>query len=488
MKNIVIVGSGFGGVTAGALLQKEGYNVTLLEAAAEWGGSASKYRRNHYRFPVGATLGMGFEHNGIHERINSFLGIDVQKRLLSSVMQVDVGKQFISYEQNRDRFIKEWERVEPNYSNQIRAFFKEAWSIAAGLHAHMAHFPVIPPATVWEISALLKGVNLRTFGLPRYLFTTVGDLVEKHDLKECRSFVTFIDGVLLDSMQTSYENIPAYIGATALDVYHRGAYYIDGGLYELIDELIESIRSNGGVVKKPRHIKRIVKHANGYTLYDQRDRSYEADHVVLNMPLLNMKDLLEPHVYETMALKWNRREQVDQWGTFTMYVAIKEAAVTDTTPLFSQLQLEDGHHFFVSLSRKDDVRRAPKGFRTFTISTHITLSEWQTKADYDYHKTRLTREIIKKLSQTIMPNIESYIEWQESGGPIAWERYTNRKGGGVGGFPQTKENALWNAVSHRTGIPGLWICGDNVYPGAGSIGASSSGVHVARSISKKRLL
>ncbi|HFU76073.1 MAG TPA: FAD-binding protein, partial [Arcobacter sp.] len=31
MKNITIIGGGLGGLTAGALLSKEGYKITLLE-------------------------------------------------------------------------------------------------------------------------------------------------------------------------------------------------------------------------------------------------------------------------------------------------------------------------------------------------------------------------------------------------------------------------------------------------------------------------
>jgi len=87
--------------------------------------------------------------------------------------------------------------------------------------------------------------------------------------------------------------------------------------------------------------------------------------------------------------------------------------------------------------------------------------------------------------KTIIPSIEK-AEHQISGAPKAWERFTSRPNGGVGGFPQTLDHALFNSISHRSGLQGLWLCGDTVFPGAGTIGVSVSGYHVFQSITSHR--
>ena len=69
MKRIAIIGGGIAGVTAAALLARHGHDVTLCEGSREWGGSAGKFTRKDFTYPVGATLGMGFEAGGIHERV-----------------------------------------------------------------------------------------------------------------------------------------------------------------------------------------------------------------------------------------------------------------------------------------------------------------------------------------------------------------------------------------------------------------------------------
>lgn len=64
-ESVIVVGGGIGGLTAGALLS-DTHDVTVFEASNEWGGSAGKFSRSDFLFPVGATLGMGFEKEGVH--------------------------------------------------------------------------------------------------------------------------------------------------------------------------------------------------------------------------------------------------------------------------------------------------------------------------------------------------------------------------------------------------------------------------------------
>ena len=59
-KHIVVIGAGIGGLTAGALLLKQGYRVTVLEAHVYPGGCAGTFFHKNYRFDAGATLAGGF--------------------------------------------------------------------------------------------------------------------------------------------------------------------------------------------------------------------------------------------------------------------------------------------------------------------------------------------------------------------------------------------------------------------------------------------
>src|SRR5690606_36984982 len=118
-------GAGIGGLTAGSLLAKHGMEVTLLEASVELGGCASKFKRKKLLFPVGATLGMGLEAGGIHERVFRFLDKPMPLEPLDQVMEmVHPHATFVflkDRKQHVDRIVQEF----PKYEHNIRAFYKE---------------------------------------------------------------------------------------------------------------------------------------------------------------------------------------------------------------------------------------------------------------------------------------------------------------------------------------------------------------------------
>lgn len=86
------------------------------------------------------------------------------------------------------------------------------------------------------------------------------------------------------------------------------------------------------------------------------------------------------------------KAKLPQWGTYTMYLAVKEEDLPNNLSLFQQIFLSEqgdmteGEHIFVSISHPNDEKRAPKGYRTITASTYIELNKWQTKEAYDAKK------------------------------------------------------------------------------------------------------
>src|SRR5690606_37238482 len=73
--HVLIIGAGIGGLTAGALLLKEGFRVTVLEAHVYPGGSVGTFYHQGNRFDAGATLAAGFGPDGPHTQVGERLGI-----------------------------------------------------------------------------------------------------------------------------------------------------------------------------------------------------------------------------------------------------------------------------------------------------------------------------------------------------------------------------------------------------------------------------
>jgi phytoene dehydrogenase-like protein len=73
--DIIIIGSGLGGLTAGAKLAKEGKKVLLVEQHDRPGGCASTFKRKDFTFEVGLHEMDGLDRRDMKTRIFNDLGV-----------------------------------------------------------------------------------------------------------------------------------------------------------------------------------------------------------------------------------------------------------------------------------------------------------------------------------------------------------------------------------------------------------------------------
>lgn len=490
-KNILVVGAGIGGLTAAALLAKNGDRVTLLEASSELGGCASKFKRHKYLFPVGATLGMGLENGGIHERVFHFLGKPLPLEPLESVMEMIHPDHSFVFLKDRKLHVDNIVSHFPADESKIRAFYREIYATASIVRTMMDPLPALPPSTAKEWSALACAIRPVHVKLLPHFNKTLGDCLERHGLGELTAFRHMLDGLLIDSMQTDSEDVSYLLAVVALDIYHEGAYYVPGGLYRFAELMGDSIKENGGVLKKRRTVIQLARSEKGWMATDHRGNSYEADAVIVNAPIQLLPGMLPPELARQLKKPLLEGAQSETWTTLTLYMAVDSSKLSRPLPPFRQIStgggMAEGAHFFMSASLPGDLLRAPAGFQTVTVSTHSKTEHWDTQEKYDIAREALSERMLQAIEQQI-PGFRESIVHLEIGAPKAWERFTGRPNGFVGGFPQTLDAALFNSISHRSGIPGLYVCGDHIFPGGGTIGAAASGIHAARSIAGKLLI
>jgi C-3',4' desaturase CrtD len=492
-ENVLVVGAGIGGLTAASLLSKYGMNVTILEASSELGGCAGKFTRNKFLFPVGATLGMGLEENGILERVFRYLDKPFPLEPLETVMEMVHPEASFVFLKDRDRHVDQIVLRFPEYGRQIRSFYHEVFSIASTVRTLMGPLPVLPPTTAKEWAFLLGSLRPRHMKLLPYFNQTLEQRLKRHGLEHLSLFRQMIDGLLMDSMQTGSEDAMYLLAALALDIYHEGAYYVPGGLYRYAEIMSQSITENGGTLKKRRTIVKLQRMNDSWIATDQRGKHYTAANVVLNVPIHQLPKMLSPDSIGQLKKPLQKGLTTPTWTTLSLYIAVDSSKLGAPLPLFRQIATEagaglsEGDHFFMSASRPDDLLRAPDGIQTVTISTHSKFQNWDTQEKYEASRDAVTKRIFRSIEKLI-PNFQEAIVHFETGAPKAWERFAGRPNGYVGGFPQTLDTALFNAISHRSGLPGLYVCGDHIFPGGGTIGVATSGIHAARSISGQRLI
>ncbi len=160
----------------------------------------------------------------------------------------------------------------------------------------------------------------------------------------------------------------------------------------------------------------------------------------------------------------------------------------DDTAFHHQLVAEydrppgEGNTVFLSFSGPGERGRARDGGRALTVSTHTDVAAWERAfhdGSYAERKAQLGARLAAAVER-VVPGAWTRAAFVELATPHTFAHFTGRGRGLVGGVPQTPWTASLGAQSHHSGVSGLLLAGDTVFPGQSTVGASLSGVAAAR--------
>ncbi|WP_017303597.1 C-3',4' desaturase CrtD [Spirulina subsalsa] len=511
-QKVVVIGAGIGGLTAGALLAKRGYEVVVVEQAAVPGGCASTFERRGFTFDVGATQVAGLEPGGIHARIFEELGVEPPAaRPCDPACAV-----FLPGEQDpisvwRDR--TQWQAERQRHFPHSEPF----WQLMATLFEASWRFqgrdPILPPRNSWDLGQLIRALRPDTLITLPFALMTVGDALRLYGLGQDQRLRTFLDLQLKLYSQVNAEETALLYAATALGVSQdpQGLYHLEGSMQGLSDRLVQALERHNGQLLLGHTVQQIHTtggQASAVTLRQGKTGETQplaADHIVANVTVHNLLQLLPETTPAPPSTLWDNplalwgltpyRQRVaqlpDPSGAFVVYLGVKQAAIPEGCPPHLQFlydyegEIGENNSLFVSVSQPHD-GRAPQGCATVIASSFVDTRPWwgADRAAYQRRKADYLKEAIARLSQYFHLTPDTIIH-QEAATPRTFARYTAREAGFVGGIGQRRFTFGPFGFATRTPIPHLWLVGDSTHPGEGTAGVSYSALTVVRQIEQK---
>lgn len=481
--DVLLVGSGFGSLTAAALLSKRGLKVCVLEQAKYPGGCSSSYKRKGYVFETGATTLVGlYAHMPLRYLLDE-TGIDVPMLKLEPPMQVHLPNgEILTRYGTLENWIAEAERVF-GVKNQ-RTFWQHCFRISQEVWRTSLQQRSFPFSNFKDLILSASRAGMAQLQLLPGAFRTMEDLLRRYDLLQYRLFVDFVNEQLLITAQNQLQEVNELFGATALCYTLYSNYYIPGGLINLMHPVVEYIKQQGGEVLYGQQVSQINRVKNGYRITTDK-RNFESRFVISGIPLNNT---LELYTDDTIRKRLKKHIMPSDMlnGAFTMGLVLQ--GQEPPAVLHHQVHVPEGvpvigsRSVFVSFSHSADKKRAPAGEVVASISTHIPNPDQKIICD----KAEIEAAILDVLVQRGLIRREA-VKLVQSATPGAWIFWTKRAYGAVGGYPQYRYIKPWQMKDARLDHHGAYLCGDTVYPGQGIPGVCLSGIIAAQKLVQDHL-
>lgn len=486
---MIVIGGGIAGLTAAALLAKEGLTVTLLEAHHQPGGCAGTFRRQNWIFDVGATQVAGLEPGGSHDRLFRHLDVpppDASVLDPGCVVDLADGSAPIPLWHDQQRWQKERQQQFPGS--------ERFWRLCHAIHhsnwAFAARDPVVTPRSGWDLQQLLGALRPATLLSGMLSGMTIADLLTICGCGSDQRLRRFLDLQLKLYSQEPANRTAALYGATVLQMAQAplGLWHLQGSMQVLSDRLVQALKRDGGSVLLRHRVTSLSRREDVWLVRAQGPRGetleLQTEDVISSLP----PQCLEPMMEDGLPARYRGHLATlpEPSGALVLYAAVRRDALPADCPGHLQRMCSDPGSLFLSISRDGD-GRAPRGEATLIASVFTPTADWceLAEAPYQQRKQAVLDLMRSELERWLGLPRSAWLHL-ELATPRGFAGWTGRPRGMVGGLGQHPSRFGPFGLAGRTPIPGLWLCGDSIHPGEGTAGVSLSALNASRQLMAKR--
>jgi len=466
----LVVGAGIGGLTAAMRLVKSGYEVEIVEKFHQAGGRVNLLQEDGFTFDSGATMmGMSYELKEFERDCQIQLPFKmVELNPLFDVIFEGSPKPY-RISKNLTRLGKEFDDLEKNFPDKAKKFLH-----ASGRLFHDS-FPLLFKKNISNFfEHFISIAQLPYKHFPRFFrpyWQELGKYFQSDKVKQILSLPALFNG------STPFEISSFFSFLSYNQMKFDGNYSIEGGVYQLVQSLIDELVKNNVKIHYNTEIIDFVSENNKIKhLIDKNSRKWHADLFLINADACVFRNKVLKHpAYDATALdkmNWSmapfsiylglscKLPQLSQ-NTCVINPSFKEYAGKNLKHLLAL----DKPYYYVNIPSKANPHLAPLGCEAVMIQCLVPNLKYK-KSWVD--KKSVAENIIQDLSYKISLDLESFVLYEKIQTPEDWEQnFGLWRGSGFG--PSLKLNQIggFRTKNYDEKFQNLFYCGASTIPGNG---------------------
>lgn len=461
MQHIIIIGSGLGGLSAGVLLARNGYRVTILEQGAQPGGCLQCFDRQGVRFETGMHVVGSLDSGQVLSNYLNLLGVrdslqfsrlDPQAYDIVSIQ----GRRY-SFANGREAMIQQLCQQFPGHEDELRDYWRLVAEVAEATPYYTldsAHSETLSPLHQQSIDQVLD----RTISSPELRRVLVGNL---------------------PLYAPTLGRTPFATHAFVTDFYNHSAFRIVGGSQALANALVDQLQAHGGQIVTGCRVVRVAC-ADGTVTHvvDDQGRSHQADIFISDIHPAHLVDLFAPH--DLREAYRNRVTSLpNTTSVFSLYLRFKPEsepylssnffAYRTTSPWdLNDYTPQSWPNGYLYMHHCDELNQQyARSAVVLAYMSQSELSQWadttsgRRPSDYQAFKKQKAEQLIDALEEEF-PGIRDRIDTYYTATPLTYRDYTLTPEGSMYGIAKDITLGAAGRVSYRTKLNNLFLVGQNI--------------------------
>jgi len=492
--DVVVIGSGIGGLSCAALLARYGYRVIVCESHAIAGGAAHSFERNGFIFDSGPSLYSGLSSSPSPNPLRQVLdaiGVDLP------CIQYDTWGCYLPEGDfltsvGADQFCEILQRF------RGEAAAAEWRTLQRVMEPYAKAAIALPPAALrLDLGAIISvGQFLPT------LLTQSANV-----MKLTGAFSRIMDETVRDPFIRNWLNMLCFLlsglpadGTSAAEVafmfadWYRPNVRLDypiGGAGALVQTLVHGLQKQGGELRLNAHVEQVLVEQNRAAGVRLRDGSVVRSQVAVisNASVWNTLKLLPDGALPKSFMQ--QRQATPECDSFMhLHLGIDATGLSNLechSIVVNDWELgitAPQNLILISIPSVLDPTLAPPGKHTIHVYTpgNEPYDLWQglDRRSPEYAQLKQQRaEPMWQALERVIPDVRSRCEVTLIGTPLTHERYLRRHRGSYGPALRAGETLFPGA---KMPLAGLLCCGDSTFPGIGLPAVAASGMIAANTL------